>query len=118
MLKKTSTTQFSASSAHQIDDLQGRYARLKTEQRLNLVDIHDASHGGGFCELSQAMEEREEIEAALEAAECILYEKGFTPMEGIPLFDCETPEEERKLRRYFEMFPHCEAVELPQGLVE
>ena len=110
MLNKTG---FTKSAFDQIDELQRRYARLKTEQKLNRVDVYDAEHGGGFGELSQAMAEQEEIEDALDAVECFLHQEGVTPMEEIPFSNCETPEEEQKLQRYYEIFYPCEGKELP-----
>ena len=105
MLKKTSFTKCTPSSPDQLAGMQRRYARLRLEQRLNFVDIHDARHGGGFKELGRAAAEQEELEAAIAAAEYFLREDGATPTEGKPITSCETPAEEAKFRRYSELNP-------------
>ena len=110
MLKKSS---FRKSTPAQIDELQRRYARLKTEQKINRVDIYDAEHGGGFDALSQAMTEKEDIDAALEAVEWYLHEEDVTPLEEIPFSNCETEQENEKVRRYYEIDYPCTAVALP-----
>ena len=110
MLKKSSYTK---STPAQIEELQRRYARLKTEQKINRVDIYDAEHGGGFDALSQAMAEKEDIDAALEAVEWYLHEEDVTPLEEIPFSNCETEQEKEKVRRYYEIDYPCTAVALP-----
>ena len=110
MLKNHS---FTKSTPAQIEQLQRRYARLKTEQKLNRVDIYDAEHGGGYDALSQAMAEKEEIDGALEAVEWFLHEEDVTPLEEIPFSNCETQQEKEKVRRYYEIFIHCDVWPLP-----
>ena len=110
MLKNHS---FTKSTPAQIEELQRRYARLKTEQKLNRVDIYDAEHGGGYDALSQAMAEKEDIDAALEAVEWYLHEEGVTPLEDVPFSNCETQQEVEKLRRYYDIFVRCDLWPLP-----
>ena len=105
MLKKTSVTKCTPSSPDQLSGMQRRYARLRLEQRLNFVDVHDARHGGGIEELGRAAAEQQELEAAIGAVEHFLQEDDATPTEGNPFASCETPAEEAKLRRYFELNP-------------
>ena len=110
MLKNPS---FTKSTPAQIEELQRRYARLKTEQKLNRVDIYDAEHGGGYDALSQAMAEKQDIDAALEGVEGCLQEEGVTPLEEIPFSNCETQQEVEKLRRYNDIFIRCDVWPLP-----
>ena len=105
MLKKTSFTPAAPTNPDQIDSLQRRYARLRLELRLNFVDVHDASHGGGFKELCCAAAEQEALENEIAAAEYFLQEDGVTPMEGNPFASCDGNMEETKLRRYYEINP-------------
>ena len=115
MLKKSQYTQVKRVTQEKIDDLQRRYNQLKTEQRLNQVDIYDANHGGGFNALCQAEAEREDIEATLEAVECFLLEDDVELMEDILSAAAQSPEIRAKLHRYLQIvLPYDEtATDLP-----
>ena len=104
MLKNGQYTQVKRDTQEKIDDLQRRYNQLKTEQRLNQVDIYDANHGGGFNALCQAEAEREDIEATLEAVEYFLMEDDVAPVEDILWAASQSPEIRAKLRRHVQIF--------------
>ena len=104
MLKNGLYTQVKRNTQEEIDRLQQRYTELKTEQRLNQVDIYDAKHGGGFSALCQAEAEREDIEATLEAVEYFLTENDVEPTENVLWAASQSPEIKAKLRRHVQIF--------------
>ncbi len=87
----------------QAERLQRDYSRLRKEQRLNKVDLYDALHGGGYKELRQAEDERDEIELEIAVTESMLQESGVTPVEDISDL-LGNRAEAAKLRRYHELF--------------
>ena len=104
MLKNGLYTQGKRNTQEEEVHLQQRYTELKTEQRLNQVDIYDAKHGGGFNALCQAEAEREDIEATLEAVEYFLREDDVAPVEDILWAASQSPEIRAKLRRHVQIF--------------
>ena len=103
MLKNGLYPQVKRNTQEEVVHLQERYTELKTEQRLNQVDIYDAKHGGGFSALCQAEAEREDIEARLEAVECSLMEDDVEPVEDILWATTQSPEIQAKLRRHVQI---------------
>ena len=97
----------------ELEDLKIEYIRLKIQEKLNLVDLYDAQHGGGFKSLRMARCEQEDIETELLIAEQLLEQFDAQPDEGFPFEHC-TPQEAVKLGRYYEMYMPIQAAELPE----
>ena len=97
----------------ELEALKIEYILLKLQEKLNLVDLHDAQHGGGFKSLRMARYEQEDIETELLIAEQLFEQFDVQPDEGFPSEHC-TPQEAEKLSRYYEIYMPITAVELPE----
>ena len=88
---------------------------LKELHKIQKVDVYDAEQGGGYGDLSQALHDCEVTEELIDYVEFMLNELGGEiPMDDVPF--ATDPLNPDKLRRYYNIFCPCEAVDLPGDL--
>ena len=100
---------------YQIKGFQDNYVFLKELQKIQKVYVYDAEHGGGYGELSQALNDFEVTEELIDHVELMLEELGGAiPMDDVPF--ATDPLNADKLRRYYKVLCPCEVVDLPGDL--
>ena len=100
---------------YQIKGFQDNHVFLKELHKIQKVDVYDAEQGGGYGDLSQALHDCEVTEELIDYVEFMLDELGGEiPMDDVPF--ATDPLNPDKLRRYYNIFCPCEAVDLPGDL--